>query len=138
MAAPSEIQQQIVGKTDDELIYMIHRAEDWTPSALEMAQTELKRRNIDVTKELNSIKISEISDAELKASQPLKRMEAFGILILCFIGIIPGIFLAAFQASHFKKDGYTKKARQCWFVFFWGVGIWLLFIAVVMLIAALK
>ena len=129
----AEIQQQIIEKTDDELIYMIHRAEDWTPSVLEMAQAELKRRNIDVTEKLNSIKVSEIADAELKASQPLKRSEIFGILTLCFIGLLPGIFLAAFQSSHFKRDGYIKKARQCLVTFFWGVAIWLLFVAIVFL-----
>jgi hypothetical protein len=55
--APEDLQSQMVGKTNDQLLEMFKQAEDWIPEALAAARAELQKRGIptDTKKENETV-----------------------------------------------------------------------------------
>ena len=49
MSAPENLSAQMADKTNDELLAMFKRPEDWLPEALDAARAELQRRGVDTS-----------------------------------------------------------------------------------------
>lgn len=114
MASFTEIMSQ---KSDEQLLKIIARPQDYQPEALEAAQSEVAKRNlssdrIEVAKK-EVIKQENISQA--KAAIPLEG--GYKALSFFFPGIVVLMLSSALRAS-----GYDKKANDLvrWTVFGFG------------------
>lgn len=66
MKVPDDLQSQMVSRTDEQLLSMFQRPEDWLPEALKAAQAELRRRNIDLEPVRPEVSASEAQDLRVK------------------------------------------------------------------------
>jgi hypothetical protein len=103
-------------RTDEELFEMlqIHR-EDWRPEALEIAETEWKRRAISPERidEIRQAIIEKYHEEKVLAEQSLSWLAGFIFLIgplLCFLGF-PQI-IAAYYLYH--RNGADQKYKDAW------------------------
>jgi len=82
MTAPQILDSQMAERTNEELLEMFERREDWFPEALEAARVELQRRGIEIK--------PEEKEEEPRASRLLSFKSQAAI------GIVPGIIMQFF------------------------------------------
>ena len=82
MTTPQILDSQMAERTNEELLEMFERREDWLPEALEAARIELQRRGIEIK--------PEEKEEEPRASRLLSFKSQAAI------GIVPGIIMQFF------------------------------------------
>ncbi len=110
MPLPKDFGEQLPLKTDAELYDILVHEEDYLPEAVAAAKEELSRRNLAPAQvaQLEAIVQSESAAAETKAKQRLGWPLRIFVFFFC-----AGIF-GALLAVYYDKEGYKKKASDCW------------------------
>ena len=117
-------------RTDAELIKILNeQRNDYQPEAVEAAELELKKRNLND----DQIKIA-LLEVEIKNKQELdKANQKLGSGWKTIAFIFPGLLLIIFSGT-FKADGYNRKARELtkWTLFGFGFYIGIAIILVIL------
>lgn len=125
MPDQDRLRTNLVEKTNQELIRMFTRPDDWTPEALQVARTELIARSVPVEHAVAQT-ISE--ESIVRSKEELSIGSAVGVAVLAWT-IIPGLFVTRSMAAEYKRDGYLRKARSCWRIYLCILGSWILLLA---------
>jgi hypothetical protein len=126
----NEFEEVMRKRTDADLIRILNSAPgDYQPAAFEAATNEFARRNlseVEIITAKQEIKQNQQLD-ESKASEPL------GIGWKIFAAICPGIIQVMF-AGTFKADGYDRKAKEMFRWTLYGVGFYVGFFVLMILL----
>ena len=115
--------------SEEKLMAIIVRKEAYQAEAIQAAKEELQRRNLDV-QVLDDLHVSSLEQMEQeKASLGLKKREPLATWQILVFLLIPfaGLFWALIAYMNYDKQGYQRKARQCFLLILAGLGVAILF-----------
>lgn len=103
-----ELKKQMSSKTDEELYGILHaHSKDYTTDALEVAEEEFRRRNLD------TIGLNELSAVAGERQQREQAGLGWPLRILSFFISTLALGIPVLLAHrHFVEQGATRKARQ--------------------------
>ena len=108
---------------------IIVRTEEYQAEAVQAAKDELQRRNLDL-QILDDLHVSSLEQKKLeKASLDRKKQESLATWQILIFLLVPfaGLFWALIAYMNYDKQGYQRKARQCFLLILAGLGIAVLF-----------
>jgi hypothetical protein len=126
MALPQEFWKKFRETTDEQLFDMLAHSDDYVPEALEAVRVELRKRGLAPEKvtQLEATTKQKHTDEQQRAEESLSWILKVFIVLFCVTLLIAAVILALLP-SYYSARGYTKKAKQCWTWYGWGLGIWL-------------
>jgi hypothetical protein len=123
MALPPDFESRLAAMPDQELLEMVGHGSDYRPEALEVAQRELQRRNVDpkIAAKVETSLQMEAASAEVRANRPLPWF--WRIFNLIFpLGIMQTMI-----ADRYWNKGYLRCHRECWSWTRRGIAFWVIF-----------
>ena len=110
MSLPKDFLEHLPLKRDEELYDLLTHQDDYLPEAVAAARDELSKRNLAPEKvaQLEATVRSQDAAAETKAQERLSW--PIRIFIFIFCAGLSGVLLAVY----YDKEGYKKKATDCW------------------------
>ena len=126
MPLPQEFWKELPERTDEQLYDMLANSGDYVSEALEAVREELRKRNLPPERaaQLEATIQQKHAGEQQKADESLSWILRIVMFLLSATMCIGALGLALLP-SYYESKGYTKKARQCWTWFGWGLGIWL-------------
>ncbi len=125
MSLPREYSKHLPERTDEQLYDVLAHSDDYLPEALEAVKEELRKRNVprETAAQLEATIQQKLTGEQQKADESLSWVLKVVMFLLCASSV--GILGLVLLPSYYKSRGYTRKARQCWTWFGWGLVIWL-------------
>jgi hypothetical protein len=108
-------------KSNQELLAMLAKPEDWVPKALELARAELTRRGVTADQVVQHVAEKRVALAE-RAGQPLPT-EQKGLTVLCAIVGLVGLVYVWPKAVQYETEGFHLNARMTWRAYWMTFGI---------------
>ncbi len=109
-------------KPDEDLVDALAHRDEYEPEAIEAAQRELARRQLDAGRisELGATAARTKVEEGEKAASPLRWRWRILMLLLSFG--IPQIILG----EYYRNNGYTRRLREVWIWMAYGLLFWLM------------
>jgi hypothetical protein len=115
MDAPQNLVEQIAGKSDEELLAMLAKQDDWSPEAINAARAELDKRNIDITQSIRPAIQTNTNYTYRDLSGLTKFLKILLILgaAIAGIAVLSGIMqVALLSRSYSEAEGSANDVRE--------------------------
>ena len=125
MSIDPNIAKNLSEKSDQDLIAIVANPADWMPPVVEFARSELGRRSISVDQINQMLAINakhESEEFQQKSNQALTAWEITWTALAGVLGLLGLIFVIP-QSSRFTSNGFLRKAKQSWRIYWLVFGI---------------
>ena len=126
MAIDTDLAKSLSGKSNQELIAILEKPDDWMPPAVEFARSELGRRSISaaqIDQKLDDDAKQKAEELQKRATEPLSFWETvFSALYGGGLGLFGLLFLWP-QASRFQSEGFLLKSKKSWRIYWLAFGV---------------
>jgi hypothetical protein len=121
-----KLAESLRARSDEDLISIFEKPDDWRPEVVEYARSELTRRSISpeqIRQRLAEDAKQKAEELQRRSSVPLSFWQSFFTVFYGVVFGLLGLLVVWPRASRFRSSGYVVKATNIWRLYWLGFGV---------------